>query len=103
VSVRQLPAQTHRLRRDREPIAILPYDLATLAQQHGLGFEDGTDELGRYRFAAIELVNGAPAWIAKYDFDANPGVLVFVDGKADAAQAQATLLETFGLKRDELL
>jgi hypothetical protein len=103
VSVRQIPSHTNPLPRDEQPIAILPYDLATLAQEHGLGYEEGTDNLGRYRFAAIELANGQPAWIVKYDVDANPGSLVYVDGKADVAQAEAALLEAFGLRRDELL
>ena len=103
MSVRQLPSHTHPLPRNEQSIGILPYDLATLAQEHSLGYDEGTDNLGRYRFAAIALANGQPAWIVKYDVDANPGSLVYVDGKADVAQAEAALLETFGLRREELL
>ena len=62
-----------------------------------------TIDLGRYRFAAIALANGQPAWIVNSDGDANPGTLVYVDGKADVAQAEVALLAAFGLRRDELL
>lgn len=88
---------------DSRPIAVLPYDPAELSARYGLEYEEGIDDLDRYRLAAIELANGEQAWISKHDGDPNPGTVVHVDARIDAEDAQAMLLEAFGLDRDELL
>jgi hypothetical protein len=88
---------------DSRPIAVLPYELGELADCYGLECQDEIDDLGRFRFAAIELGRGMQAWISKHDSDPNPGSIVSVDADADIAAAQARLLKAFHIGRKELL
>ena len=88
---------------DSRPIAVLPYDLPELSARYGLEYEEGVDDLDRYRLAAIELANGEQAWISKHDGDPNPGAVVHIDARSDAAIAQSMLLAELGLNGDDLL
>ncbi|MDQ3693076.1 MAG: hypothetical protein M3464_05565 [Chloroflexota bacterium] len=88
---------------DSRPIAVLPYDLPELAERYGLKYQEGIDDLDRYRLAAIELANGEQAWLYKHANDPNPGTVAHVDAGSDAAGALSLLLDALSLDRDELL
>lgn len=88
---------------DSRPVAVLPQSLAELSQTHGITFEDDTDDLDRYRMAAIALANGQQAWLVKYDNDANPGTVAQVDARADVEEAIALLVSALGIERGDLL
>jgi hypothetical protein len=103
VNVRQVEPWRQWPSGDSRPIAVLPYSLRELSRRYGLVFQEGTDDLDRFRLAAIELANGEQAWIYKYDSDLNPGTVVHVDAASDVAEAQSLLLEALGLDRDSLL
>jgi hypothetical protein len=85
------------------PIAVLPYDVAELSELYGLTFEEGADDLDRYRLAAIELGNGQQACLTRYEGDPSPGTVVLVDSDADVADAQSLLAKALDLKRDAFL
>jgi hypothetical protein len=88
---------------DSRPIAVFPYELAELADRYGLEYQEGVDDLGRCRLAAIQLGQGEQAWISKHDGDPNPGSVVFVDADSDVARAQSRLLKLFRIGRKDLL
>jgi hypothetical protein len=73
-------------------IAVLALDPPMLAARHGLVFDEDVDDLDRYRFAAIELVNGTQAWLLKHEGDPNPGTVVRVDAGDDPDEARRLLV-----------
>ena len=82
---------------------MLHFDLSDLARRYGLTFEEGIDDLGRYRLAAIALANGQQAWLTRHDSDPNPGTVVLVDSEFAVEEAQTLLGEALGLARDAFL
>ena len=88
---------------DSRPLAVIPFSLPDLTLRYGLTFEEGADDLDRYRFAAIALGNGQQAWLWKYENDPNPGTVVYADARADVAEAQSLLVAILGIGRNELL
>jgi hypothetical protein len=88
---------------DSRPIAVLPYSLPELTERYGLEYQEGVDDLDRYRLAAIALANGEQAWLYKHDNDRNPGTVVHVDAAADVEETQSLLLDALSLHREALL
>lgn len=86
---------------DSRPIAVLPYDLPELSRRYGLTYEEGIDDLDRYKMAAIELAGGAQAWISKHERDPNPGAVIYVDTAADVDEALSLLADALGIDRDQ--
>lgn len=103
MGVRQVAPWSQWPSGDSRPLAILPYDLTELTARYGLRYQEGSDDLDRYRLAAIALTNGEQAWISKHDNDPNPGTVVYVDAESDVADAQSLLLDALSLDREELL
>ena len=88
---------------DSRPIAVLPDDLPELAARYGLTYQEGIDDLGHYRLAAIALADGEQAWLFKHDGDPNPGTVVLADAASEVWTTQSRLLDALGLKREALL
>ena len=88
---------------DSCPIAVLPQTIAEISSTYGLTFEDDIDDLDRFRLAAIALANDQQAWLVKYDNDANPGTVVYVDARADVEKALSLLVSALGIERGDLL
>lgn len=84
---------------DSRPIAVLPFDVAELSDQYGLTFQEGIDDLDRFRLAAIELGNGQQAWLTRHEGDPSPGTVVLVDSAFDIEEAQSLLGKALDLKR----
>jgi hypothetical protein len=103
VNVRQVQPRAEWPSGDSRPIAVLPYDLPELSARYGLEYQEGIDDLDRYRLAAIELTDGEQAWLHKHDSDPNPGTVVYVDAASDVWEAQSLLLAALGLDRGALL
>jgi hypothetical protein len=103
VRIYQVKPQKHWPSGDSRPIAVLPFDVPALADRYGLTFQEGIDDLDRFRLAAIELGNGQQAWLTRYEGDPSPGTVVLVDSDADVAEAQSLLAKALGLKRDAFL
>lgn len=103
MTIHQVKPQKHWPSGDSRPIAVLPFAIADLADRYGLTFEDGVDDLDRYRLAAIELGNGQQAWLTKYEGDPGPGTVALVDSDFDVDDAQSLLGKALGLKRDAFL
>ncbi len=103
MKVRQVNPHKHWPSGDSRPIAVLPFDVADLSARYGLTFEEGIDDLDRFRRAAIELDNDQQAWLTKYEGDRSPGIVVLVDSGNDVEEAQSLLGKALGLKRDAFL
>jgi hypothetical protein len=103
MTIRQVKTIRHWPSGDGRVVAILALEPAELSERFGLAFQDGIDDLGRYRLAAIALANGSQAWMLKHDDDPNPGTEVMVDADADPDEAQSHFLNALGLDRSVLL
>jgi len=88
---------------DSRPIAVLPYELPELSDRYGLEYEEGIDDLDRYRLAAIELGAVGQAWVVKHEGDQNRGTVVYVDAAADIDEAQSLLVGALGIERGQLV
>jgi hypothetical protein len=100
MTIHQVKPQKHWPSGDSRPIAVLPFEIAALADRYGLTFEEGIDDLDRFRLAAFELGNGQQAWLTRYEGDPSPGTLVLVDSVFDVEDAQSLLGKALGLRRN---
>lgn len=88
---------------DGQPIAVLPFDRPERTERYRLAWHEGTDDLGHYHLAAIELAKGIQAWLVSHDTDPNPGTVVYADAAADVVEAQSLLMRALGLAFQDLL
>lgn len=84
-------------------IAVLVAEPAELAERHGLRFEAGRDDLDDFRYAAIDIGDGAWAWLSRHRGDPNPGTIVRVDAAVRADAAIGRLSSVLGLHPSDIL
>ena len=95
--IRRVRAHDHFPSGDGRALLERPFDPPDLAARDGLAFEDGIDDLDRYRQAAIALPNGPQAWLVTYHGERDAGTTVYVDASADLDAARDQLLQTLSI------
>jgi hypothetical protein len=100
MNVRRVTPWKHWPSGDSRPIARIALEPVELSKRYGLKYDKGVDDLDRYQLAAVELASGEQAWLSKYDHDGHAGTVVYVDAGSDVEDAQALLMDAFGIDRD---
>lgn len=102
MSVHQVPPPSRRSLGDSQSLAILVHEPEMVAQRYGLVYDEGRDDMGIYRVAAVALGEDLEAWIFKHTLDANPGTCIYVGADTDLARALDLVLAALALTREDL-
>jgi hypothetical protein len=87
---------------DRIHLASVRFNVDALAARYDLTFEDGCDDLGNYRLAAIELPDRSQVWLESHEGDPPSETLLLVDAAADPEHALVQVLQTLDLNERDL-
>lgn len=88
---------------DSRVIAALAAEPDALTARYRLTFEEGADDLGYYRLAAVALADGSQVWLMWHRGNPEPGTVVHADAHADAKGTLHLLTHTLGLHERDVV
>ena len=86
-----------------KPIAVLRAEPDELAARYGLEFHAGSDELDRFREAALRLGSGRSVLLYRYERSPGIGTTVSIDGGDRAFEAFDEIAVALGVRKREFV